>query len=263
MLLRISNEDKVIEATCNYCPEVGYDKYMIEASRRGLRGKVLTSAQSYRSPVTYIHKPTLARHVGNEKSFHHWCKKEVLVSEGKQYVPPKSVTDKAQQRVDVGITNASGAYYEKLFRTILYLVEEELAFTKLKGLMELQMRNGIPFGTVDKVNNKSCREMVDIISEVIMDIMKGYFEKGNFLSMSGDASEARKTAEEKELVFGKLLVNGHNGFVPCTFLLKCQSLKEFGGGTAEGTFQAMHNAVTHYVEENRLKEFVLLQMELV
>ena len=245
------------EATCLYCPEVPYNKFMTEATKRGLRGKVLTSTQSYRNPVKYIHKPTLQRHVGNEKSMHHWCKKEVLISQGNVYVPPIQAGDKSQTRIETVIASSSGAYYEKLFRTVLYLVEEELAFTKLKGLMNLQMRNGLRFGTTDKTNNESCREMVDILADVIRDVIKGFFADGHFLSLSGDASEARKTSEEKELVFGKIMVKGHTGFVPCTFLLKCQSLKEFGGGTANGTYQAMHNAVCQYIEGEKLKQMLI------
>ena len=79
--------------------------------------------------------------------------------------------------------------------------------------------------------------------------MKGYFADRNFLALSGDASEARKTFEEKELVFGEILVNDKNGFVSCMFLLKCESLKEFGGG--------------QMVYVNALTKCVWLQIELV
>ena len=58
-----------------------------------------------------------------------------------------------------------------------------------------------------------------------------------------------KTFEEKELVSGKILVNGENGFVPCMFLLKCQSFKEFGGGRGaeNGTYQAMCDGICQYI----------------
>ena len=94
--------------------------------------------------------------------------------------------------------------------------------------MTLQLNNGLKFGLSDKQNNEACRQIVDILAKVIRDAMKGYLVDGNFLALSEDASEAKKTSEEKELVFGKILVNGKNGFVLCIFLLKCQSLKEFG-----------------------------------
>ena len=250
-------DDRVVEATCNYCPLVPYNKFMVETAKRGLKGKVLISAQSYRSSVSYIHKPTLARHVGNEKSLHQWCKKEVLVNNGEVYVPPVQQETASQTRIDTGIATSSYIYFEKLFRTVLYLVEEEIAFAKLKSLMTLQMNNGLKFGSTDKWNNQACREIVDILAEVIRDIMKGYFREGNFLALSGDASEARKTSEEKELVFGKILVKGKNGYVPCMFLLKCQSLKEFGGGTAKGTYEAMINACCEYIDEADLKQMLV------
>ena len=244
-----------------YCSEVPLDKFNGEARMRQLKGQVLKSVQSYRSPVNYIHKPTLQRHVGADTSFHGWCKKFVQKEKG-IHVPsmPKaahSVPERNQRKVDEQISSASKGYYEKLFRSVLYLVEEELAFNKLKGLMDLQMRNGVRFGTTDKINNFACVEMVDIICEVIVDMMKGFFKNANFVSLTGDASEARKTSEEKELVYGKLLVEGFKGYVPCTFLLRCQSLKKFGGGTASGTFEAMKDAVLLYVDAEKFKQMLI------
>ena len=107
-----------------------------------------------------------------------------------------------QYSIDTGITTSSYTYFEKLFRTVLYLGEEEIAFTKLKSFMTLQMNNELKFGTTDKWNNEACREIVDILAEVFKDIMKGYFTDRNFLALSGDASVARKTSEGKELVLG-------------------------------------------------------------
>ena len=41
-----------------------------------------------------------------------------------------------QPTIDVSISNSSFQYYEKLFRTVLYLVEKELPFCKLESLNE-------------------------------------------------------------------------------------------------------------------------------
>lgn len=49
---------------------------------------MLISAQSYRSPVSHISKPALARHVADAKSLRQWCKKEVLFSNGEIYIVP-------------------------------------------------------------------------------------------------------------------------------------------------------------------------------
>ena len=102
----------------------------------GLKGKVLVLAQSYCSPVSYIHKLTLARQVEDVKSLHQWCKKEVLFSNGQVYVAPiqqqGNASSLSQSSIDTGIATSSYTYFKKLFHTVLYLVEEEIAFTKLK-----------------------------------------------------------------------------------------------------------------------------------
>ena len=74
--------------------------------------------------------------------------------------------------------------------------------------------------------------------------MKKFIGNSKFISLSGDASEARKISSEKEVVFCKVLVKGFKGYIPCTFLLKCQSLKDFGSADAKGTFKAMLDAIT-------------------
>ena len=119
------------------------------------------------------------------------------------------------------------------------------------------MNNGLKFGSTDKWKNEACREIGDILAKVIRDVMKGYFTDRNFLALSGDASEARKASEEKELNFGNIFVNGKNGFIPSMFLLKCQPLKEFGGGTANGTYQAMYDGICQYISEAKLKEILV------
>ena len=86
-------------------------------------------------------------------------KKQILHSNG-QEVCPTRVTDTPQtllnQQLIKRSVSANSISYYHLFGTVLYLVEEELAFIKLQGLVELQMPNGLKFGSVDKVNNKAC-----------------------------------------------------------------------------------------------------------
>ena len=74
-------------------------------------------------------------------------------------------------------------------------------------------------------------------------------EQPRFLTISGDASEAKKTSEEKELVFSKILATGFKGVVPITVLLKCQSLKDFGGGPSKVTLDAMLHALSLYASQ--------------
>ena len=75
--------------------------------------------------------------------------------------------------------------------------------------------------------------MVDILVEVISEMMKDYLEKVRFVSVSGDGCQAWKTGKEKELIYGKFLVRGDVGLSPCTFLLACQVMKDFGSINAD------------------------------
>ena len=63
-----------------------------------------------------------------------------------------------QVRVDEILMKSSQHYYEILFRTVLTIIEEEMAFQKFKPLMERQMKNGVKFGSTDKCDAKAlCR----------------------------------------------------------------------------------------------------------
>ena len=77
---------------------------------------------------------------------------------------------------------------------------------------------------------------------------------GNFVSLSGDGSEAWKTGEEKELVYGKILVKNDVAVLLCTFLLACQSLKEFGGAGADAVRDGMLDACSRFLEFEELKK---------
>ena len=166
-----------------------------EAVCRKIKGSALSSLKPYRSPVTYVHKPMLEKHVGSDNSIHSWCKKKVNSGLGLK-TTLTFPQHHGQPTIDVSISNSSFQYYKILFRTVLYLVVEKLPFCKLESLMSLQMKNGLRFGTADKINVKACAEMVDFISEVVREIIKEYLGKSKFMSVSCDASEARKTSEE-------------------------------------------------------------------
>ena len=54
-----------------------------------------------------------------------------------------------------------------------------------------------------------------------------------------------------------MLMNGYQGFVPVNFLMKCQRLRDFGVGSAKGTFEAMMGAVECYLpQEDFLSKLV-------
>ena len=130
------------------------------------------------------------------------------------------------------------------------------------------MHHGLKFGSVDKLNNKACSEIVNVIAAVIMDCLTDYFKECNFntasanfkecsfITASANARETCKMSKKKQLVFGEVIIKGCNGVVPYCFLLKCQSLKEIGGGTGKATFEAMKNATT-YMSEVATKKMLI------
>ena len=255
----------VIAAKCKYCSQTSYDKLFCEAKNRNMKGQVLKSIMSYRNEITYIHHKSFARHVGDINSIHNWCKKAICPQTSASSTVAETTTDQSAAarssrvplRVDTMFIGNSTDYYKKLFKTALYIAEEELAFLKFKSLVLLQVDNGVKLGSTDKLNHMTCAEMVDILAEVIREMVGAAINSGHFISLSADASEAQKTSEEKELVYGKVVVNGDIKTLPCTFLLKCQSLKEFGGGDGEGTFKAMINAAEIYTEHEKLLKKVV------
>lgn len=68
-------------------------------------------------------------------------------------------------------------------------------------------------------------------------------------------SEARKTREEKELVYSKVVIRGK----PVEFFLKCQRMSDFGGVTAAGTKKAFDSAFLQdfSVPETRFEKLMI------
>ena len=100
--------------------------------------------------------------------------------------------------------------------------------------------------SANKINDKACPELAEIIFEVVKDKVSCFINQSQFSAITGDASKARKMGKEKELVFLKILADGFKGVLPITFLLKCQRLIDFRGGTSEGTLIAMNDAYHTY-----------------
>ena len=82
---------------------------------------------NYHQPVTYIHHGTLQCHVVTSDSIHNWCKTElggIVTTEQQRKVGEK----RKQRKVDEMTIKMSCAYYKVLFKTGLYIVEEEVTF---------------------------------------------------------------------------------------------------------------------------------------
>ena len=183
-----------------------------------------------------------------------WCKNKLVADAKSSNLTPSTSQQPStslswgQKSVDTMIIDNSSNYYKVLFCSVLFMLEEELAFTKIPKLIKLQKDSGLKLSYNDKLNMKTAVEMKVILFEVILSRVWDYCSKSNFFSLSGDASEARETGKSKELVFLKILVNGYQGFVPVNFLMKCQRLRHFGGGEGGGSAIGMLEAMLGMVE---------------
>ena len=117
----------------------------------------------------------------------------------------------------------------------------------------MQRQNGVKAGSTEKLNKTVYEEIIDILVEVISE-MKDYLEKARFVSVSGVDSQAWKTGEEKELIYGKFVVRGNVGLSPCTLLLACQVIKDFGRVNADATKKAFIAACAKFADMEVLRK---------
>ena len=121
--------------------------------------------------------------------------------------------------------------------------------------MKLQKNNGLGLMSLDQINHVACTEFAEIIAEVIQYKIAEFINQFQFHTISENASES--TREDKDLVFLKFLADGFKGILPVIVLLKCQTLKDFVGGNAEGTLSAMIDVLSVYSpRETFLKKLI-------
>ena len=95
----------------------------------------------------------------------------------------------------------------KLFNTAFYIASENLAFSKFKGLCDLQEKNGLDFGSQYK-NDKACRDFVENIAAVEKERSQEEIENARFLCVLADGS-TDKIITEQESVYVRC--TGSNG----------------------------------------------------
>ncbi|XP_041366721.1 zinc finger protein 862-like [Gigantopelta aegis] len=144
---------------------------------------------------------------------------------------------KVQGHIDEIFISQSSSSYSKLFRTALYIVNQDEPYTKFKALVKLQKANGVKIMD-GKSNRSACKEMIHTLAEVVRQDVKNILKTSNFMSGMCDGSEARKSREEKELVFAKVVVGGK----PVCVFLKCQRMRDFGGTDASSLQKAFVSA---------------------
>ena len=139
------------------------------------------------------------------------------------------------------MVSKSQDYYKKYFATALWIAVEELPALKFKSVIALQRANGVDLPKEGKDSREACKIMTEILADTVRKDIKNIVDC-HFLSGLSDGSEARKTREEKELVYIKLVLNG----VPVTLFLKCQRMIDYGGTDAGAVLKALREAFMSY-----------------
>ena len=130
------------------------------------------------------------------------------------------------------------------------MVMEDVALLKLEPFIEMQRRNGLKISD-SKVNTFAAREMVSCLAEAVTNMVETKIKESTFVSIGCDGSEARKTRDEKELVYCKVVSDF--GFATPVFILACKSAKDFGGANADGVFAAIQNSGLEYMTEEEIE----------
>ena len=79
----------------------------------------------------------------------------------------------------------------------MVVAEEELPCRKLPAITHHVEKQGVKFGSDDKITRKTFTEMVDIIADLLLQTLHDISAKGKYVSLTGDGSETWKTGEEK------------------------------------------------------------------
>jgi len=129
--------------------------------------------------------------------------------------------------------------YLHLFNTAFDVAMAEMSFSQFPLIIKMQKRNGVQFAP-GKDDRFACAEFVHFLAEAIREDIKQILNSASFFCGEMDGSEARKTKEEKELIYAKVVIRGQ----PVELLLKCQRMSDFGGVDAAATKSAFDQAFT-------------------
>ena len=105
-----------------------------------------------------------------------------------------------------------------------------------------------------------CAELINILASVVREMVKELIisDATHFICLTGDGTEARKTCEEKELVYAKFLAQGEKGHAPIACHLQCYQMRDFGGPMADATFKVMKDALISYIPSEEMAKAMLV-----
>lgn len=191
----------------------------------------------YVDGVTYVHKGNVEKHI-RRGSLHHWAKKKFMEQSQEAAAHNQSTSGK-QTTLTKCIAVSVRKNYTLLFNTALSLVLGEKPLSDFPFAIKMQKRNGVNFNP-GKDDEHACAIFVHFLAEAVRNDIKSILGMANFFAGEMDGSEARKTREEKELVYCKVVIRGQ----PVELLLRCQKMNDFGGVDAACTKKAFDDAFT-------------------
>lgn len=235
---------------CKICTE-HITQIRKQAKTKNISGKVLDGLLAYIDGVTYIHKSNVQRHV-RSGSLHDWAKQNLCTNQDTATAGTSSNEASDNEARKPGSVNISinqmfhknlQTQYTSHFNTALSIVMKERPMSDYSELIDLQKKNGVQFVSKGaKSNDKSCREFIQYLASAMREDMKAMLKCANLFSCEMDGTEARKTRDEKELIYVKLVVNGQ----PIELFLKCQKMSKFGGVDALCLKNAIDDAFANY-----------------
>lgn len=135
------------------------------------------------------------------------------------------------------------------FNTVYCIAKEELSFTKLKPLLLLQVKNGIPV-TPAYSNDVRCGEMISCIAETLHDETKDILNDSHYVSIMIDGA-TDSSVSENEAVYVRTIINGK----PENKLVDIVPVEH---GHAEGIISATKSALSNVaISENSLRSKVV------
>ena len=188
---------------------------------------------TYVDGVSYIHKANVRRHV-QSGSLHDWAKRKFsgtaseTVSLSTSSNASTSTQNETQNTIPHSFAKINKLHYRNHFNTALTIVMKESPMTEYKDLIELQKKNGVQFMVDGKDSDKRCRDFISYLASAMRDDIKNILNCANLFSIEQDGTEPKKTKEEKELVYIKIVVRGR----PIELFLKCQRMNDFGRAEA-------------------------------
>lgn len=171
---------------CTFCQEAGAE----------IAGKTdfVTGCTSFKKETLSIH----GRSHRHTRARDHVLGKQKPASEG----PLSAVFQKMRSQ------NDKDAQKEMTIKinTAYFVAKEELPFTKYKGLVQLQKKNGLEIG-VTYANDTKCAEMTGVIGKLLADDVSKKLKEAHFISVLIDGA-SDVSGIENETIHCKMVQNG-------------------------------------------------------